>query len=307
MQLAVDLNKIRDNIKENIKDKLFNWIDVRYNAYGLGLDILDEILKIDNIGVFTNNLSEALKIRNIFKKTPIIISEIADIEQIYDVIMNNLILVVKDYDELEEIQNLKIRDELQLFLQLNINNFEDGLSTKYFYKAMELIKYEKHFNLRGVYAVVNNAKHNSLDNLQSILASNSMTSFVIGKKCDFVSDGFLTNDVFDNATKSFAVVDKCTKLTKKDIFVDKKVRKECYGIKLKINGVINTKNNKFKLDDKIYKKINLNEEYLYLIGNEPLKVGKKIDLTNYLIKDSNNNWEKTYILNGKTVEYNNFN
>ena len=35
-------------------------------------------------------------------------------------------------------------------------------------------------------------------------------------------------------------------MAKKDIFVDKKVRKECYGIKLKINGVINTKNNKFK-------------------------------------------------------------
>lgn len=307
MQLAVDLNKIRDNIKENIKDKLFNWIDIRYNAYGLGLDILDEILKIDNIGVFTNNLSEALKIRNIFKKTPIIIGEIDDIEQIYDVIMNNFIFVISEYEMLEEIKKLNIRDELQLFLQIDINNYEDGLSLKYFDKAVELIKNEKNFNLRGIFAIVNDIKSNKLDNLQTILDKKSLTSFVIGKKCDYVSDGFLTKEIFYNTTKSIAIVDKCYKLSKNTLFVNKKIRKDCFGIKLKINGVINIKNNKFKLDDKIYKKINLNEEYLYLIGNDPLKVGKKIDLTNFLIKDSNNNWEKTYILNGKTIEYNNFN
>ena len=306
MQLAVDLNKIRDNIKENIKDKLFNWIDVRYNAYGLGLDIVEEVLKIDNIGLFTNNLLDALKIRNVFKKTPIIVSEIDDIEQIYDVIMNNFIFVISEYEMLEEIKKLNICDELQLFLQIDINNYEDGLSLKYFDKAVELIKNEKNFNLRGIFAIVNDIKSNNLDNLQTILDKKSITSFVIGKKCDYVSDGFLTKEIFYNTTKSIAIVDKCYKLSKNTLFVNKKIRKDCYGIKLNTKEVINNEINKIKLDDKVYKKVYSNEDCLYLMGNEPIKVGKKINLTKYLPKKSNNNWEKTYILNGKTIEYNIF-
>lgn len=306
MFLAVDLNKIRDNIRKEVQDKLFNWIDIRYNIYGLGLNAIEEMLKFDNIGFFTNNLQDALKIRNVDKKKPIIINKLIDIDQIYDIIINDFILTINSYEQLEEIKKLNIQDDLQLFIQIDLNNFEDGLSLRNFDKAINLIKENKHFNLKGVFGIINNLKNSNITNLKEIIENYKLSSFLIGKKCSLTSDGFLTKDIYANVSNSLAIVEKCYKLEKNDFFIKTKIRRKCFGIKLNILGANLGKEKKYLIDNKFYKSIYQTDEYLYLVGKEALKVGKKLDFTKYFFINNDNNWKKIYILNGKNVEYNNF-
>ena len=114
MRTIVDLSIVRDNLKNHLNTKLFSWIDVRNNFYNFGLNLLEDLIKYNNIGIFTNTFEDALKIRNINKSLPIILTNIKNIEQAYDLVVNDITLVIKDYNQLEEITNLNIIDKLSI-------------------------------------------------------------------------------------------------------------------------------------------------------------------------------------------------
>ena len=300
MRTIVDLSIVRDNLKNHLNTKLFSWIDVRNNFYNFGLNLLEDLIKYNNIGIFTNTFEDALKIRNINKSLPIILTNIKNIEQAYDLVVNDITLVIKDYNQLEEIANLNIIDKLSIMLQIDINNYEDGIKCKNFSKVASLLEKNSFLNLAGVYVVVNDKKNN-LDDFKELIDKEQLRAFVIGDEVDFVSDGFVSKDLFSNAIRYELNVDKCFKLTKNDLFINKKIKKECYGIRIKADNIDLSLIDKVIIGSSSYKTIKTNHNTLFMIGKDVVKAGKKVDITSKVPNNCYTNWPVVYILNGKGV------
>ena len=300
MRTIVDLSIVRDNLKNHLNTKLFSWIDVRNNFYNFGLNLLEDLIKYNNIGIFTNTFEDALKIRNINKSLPIILTNIKNIEQAYDLVVNDITLVIKDYNQLEEITNLNIIDKLSIMLQIDINNYEDGIKCKNFSKVASLLEKNSFLNLAGVYVVVNDKKNN-LDDFKELIEKEQLRAFVIGDEVDFVSDGFVSKDLFSYAIRYELNVDKCFKLTKNDLFINKKIKKECYGIRIKADNIDLSLIDKVIIGNSSYKTIKTNHNTLFMIGKDVVKAGKKVDITSKVPNNCYTNWPVVYILNGKVV------
>ena len=301
MKVIVDINTIRNNFKNNINSNLFNWIDIRNNFMHTGLGLLEDFLKIDNIGFVTDNIKDALKIRNVNSHIPIIVMGIDNIEQVYDLIMNNIILGINDYSLMNDINELGIKDDLSLFIQIDINNYEDGISIKNYKK----LKDKDNITILGLYAVFND-NHNNIDDLKVLLEEEGLSSFAIGLKDKLFTDGFISSELLDNAIKYQVKVNKCIPLKKGDIFVNKKIKNDCYGIKITHIYEDLSKYNKLSIEDDSYKIIKYVDNSLYLIGKNPIKINKRIDITKYITSNLYINYPFIYNLNGKIINYTNF-
>ena len=302
MRTVVNLGILRDNLKDKLSNKLFSWIDVRNNFYNFGLNILEDIFKFDNIGIFTNDLKDAIRIRNVNKNVPIVLTNFKNIDQIYDLVVNNITLVIKEYSQLEEIEALNLQDKLSLMIQININNFEDGIKCKNFTKTMEYIDSCNCFTVVGIFTVVNDTKNNDISGFKDIIFKSQLRSFVIGSSIDYVSDGFISKEIFNNAINYELNVDKCFKLSKGDLFISKKIKKDCYGIRIKADNINLSRIDKLFIDGEKYISVKTNYNTLFMIGKNMVKAGKKIDITSLIPNNCYTNWPVFYFLNGKNVK-----
>ncbi len=301
MKIVVDIGQIRTNIKQLISSKLFNWIDIRNNFYGFGINLIEDLIKMDNIGFYTDDLKIALKIRNVNKTVPIILTKINDIDYIYDVIMNNIILSVDDAEIMDEILNANIEDKINIALRIDIKNFEDGITLREYKKIKEQLKDNKYIDITNVYTICNNEKNNDLDIFKSVIENANISSFIIGTNKDYTSSGFISKEIFNGAVKYKITVSKCYKLNKGDIFIDTKIRKECYGLRIKLLNAESFNIKEVLVEDNKYKAILANDYTLYLIGKKPVKNGKSIDITNFIWQKHHVNWPIYYKLNEKNI------
>ena len=300
MRIVVDVGLLRNNLKKEIASKIFSWIDIRNNFYNFGLSLLEDIFKIDNIGIFTNQLNDAIRVRNVNRQIPIVLTKISNIDQIYDVIINNIILVISDYNQLESIIKLNLQDKLSIIIQLNIDNYEDGIKYNCYNKVYDFIRTHKEFNLVGIYTIVNDM-NNDINKFISIVNEKPVRSFIIGFKHELVSDNFISKEIFNNSVRYELNVDKGYKLLKGDIFVNKKVKKDCYGIRIKADNIDLNLINRIVIDNIRFKTIKYNYNTLFMIGNAPIKSGKKIDITHLITNNCYTNWPVVYVLNGKIL------
>lgn len=302
MKVIVDVNTVRNNINQNIDSNLFNWIDIRNNFLNIGLDLVEDFLKIDNIGFVTNNIKDALRIRNVNKSIPIILLGIDNVDQVYDLIMNNIILGINDYSLLNDIKELNIKDNLSIFIQIDINNYEDGISIKNYKKFKE--SNNDSIKIVGLYSIINDKK-NQISDLEELLEEERLNSFAIGIKSPIFTDGFLSYELLNGVIKYQVKVGKCIPLKKGDVFVNKKIKNDCYGIKI-VNYFEDRDNlSKIVIDNTTYKIVSSFDNTLYLIGPSAIKNGKKVDITPYINKNSYINYQVIYNLNGKTINYTN--
>ena len=306
MKAVVDVGQIRNNIKDKMKYKLFNWIDIRNEFQNYGITILEDILKFEKIGLISDDLSAAVQIRNVNKIVPIIVTKIKNMDQIYDIIMNNLILSIDDMDMFNDLCHLKIQDPLQIAIRIDINNYEDGISSKNYLKIKEHLKSNKNIFLYLLYAKTNDNKYNNLEQFRELVRSEQASSFIIGKDVEFTSDGYLFKEVFANSLTYKITISKCYKLIKGTLFVNTKVKKDCYGIKIIAQNIDLTDLKKLKIDQTIYKAVYYNEDTLFLIGNEWVKSGRTIDLPKEIKVNNYFRLPIIYKLNDKTTNFNIF-
>lgn len=306
MKAVVDVGQIRNNIKDKMKYKLFNWIDIRNEFQNYGITILEDILKFEKIGLISDDLSAAIQIRNVNKIVPIIVTKIKNMDQIYDIIMNNLILSIDDMDMFNDLCHLKIQDPLQIAIRIDINNYEDGISSKNYLKIKEYLKSNKNIFLYLLYAKTNDNKYNNLEQFRELVRSEQASSFIIGKDVEFTSDGYLFKEVFANSLTYKITISKCYKLTKGTLFVNTKIKKDCYGIKIIAQNIDLTDLKKLKIDQTIYKVVYYNEDTLFLVGNEGVKSGRTIDLPKGIKVNNYFRLPIIYKLNDKTINFNIF-
>ena len=147
-----NLNSNIDYIKNNYNYKYYI-LDVTNNAFNHGMYIINYLNnKIDYS--YTTSFNDCVLIRKYTKDIPIIYSGLITKENIFDLIINNVIVVIKDKYIFKDIVNENIKDNLNVILNIDLDKY-NGINSKYdILDILELIKDNKYINVTGIKAKV---------------------------------------------------------------------------------------------------------------------------------------------------------
>lgn len=157
-QLEIKIEKLEENvqkIKKEYQDYEYQIMDLRNNCYGLGIYLVNTFSKYFQYG-FVTNIKEGLNIRKYNQDFPLLIKEEVIGEEIYDAINNNFTLTINNLNYLQDLSDLKIKDDLKLHLFIDNGSNLIGLKTlEEIKKAIEIINGHKHLILEGIYTEIN--------------------------------------------------------------------------------------------------------------------------------------------------------
>lgn len=127
----IDCEALENNIKE-IKNKYSDYKYyigvVKNNAYGHGLESIKYMIKGGINYLAVSSLEEALKVRNIDKKIPVLILEPIHLEDISDAINNNITITIDNKEYFDKLLIDKINVKFHLKIDSGMNRF--GLKDK---------------------------------------------------------------------------------------------------------------------------------------------------------------------------------
>lgn len=152
--VEINLETLEKNVKE-IKKKYKNYDYfigvIKTDAYGLGFETVDSLIKggVDYLAV--SYLEEAMLVRNINKEVPILCLQPIDLENINLAIKNNITLTIPDLDYLEKL-NKVLKKKIKVHLKIDSGMNRLGIKTKEeLEKCIELIENNKYIELEGIY------------------------------------------------------------------------------------------------------------------------------------------------------------
>ena len=122
-EVIIDLNKIKENTKNIVKkyhDYKYFIAVVKTNAYGLGYDIVPSLVEGGVNYLAVSYLEEALKIRKIDTKTPILCLQPILATEIEEAIKNNITITISSLDYLKKLNiNNKIKVHIKIDSGMN--------------------------------------------------------------------------------------------------------------------------------------------------------------------------------------------
>ncbi|MEG0794410.1 MAG: alanine racemase [Bacilli bacterium] len=155
-EFEIDLNILTNNTKKliaNYSDYNYFFADLRNNAFGLGIFVVNTLVNSGINYIFVSSLNDAIKVRRYNNEIPILVTDEIDKEYIFDAINNNITITVMSSNYLLEISKLKIKDELKIHILLD--NGSNKLGLKNYTKLKEIIDIintNKYLTLEGIYS-----------------------------------------------------------------------------------------------------------------------------------------------------------
>ncbi len=147
--IDIKIDNLQDNIDyfRNHYNYKYYILDVSNNAFYHGMYIINQIKNIDYL--YVNNFKDLLLVRKYNKKIPTIYSGNIDENNIYDLIMNNAILVIRNYDfkDYEE-----IKDDVEIIISIDIKGYNGFKNKEEIRDLGNLIKNNKHIKVLGLIA-----------------------------------------------------------------------------------------------------------------------------------------------------------
>lgn len=152
----IDGDILRKNVVE-IKNKFNNYEYyigvVKNNAYKHGIYVVNDLIAGGINYLAVSSLEEAIEIRKYNLNIPILCLEPIELEYIYDAINNNVTITIESLDYLEEINNLKLKDQLKIHLKIDSGMNRLGFkNSKHVKKAVYIIQDNKKLYLEGIYS-----------------------------------------------------------------------------------------------------------------------------------------------------------
>lgn len=152
----IDHETLTNNIKEIIKkypDYKYYFGIVKNNAYHHGIKIVNA-LKEGGINYFAvSSLEEAMELRKYNIDTPVLILEPIESEYIYDCITNNITITIENFEQIKEINDMKLAYELKIHLKIDTGMNRIGFKdSKELEKTVKVIKENEKLYLEGIYS-----------------------------------------------------------------------------------------------------------------------------------------------------------
>ena len=158
--LEIDLKRLYDNTKllvDNYNDYEYKFANLKDNAYGMGLEIVNTLVKANINYIYVGSLKDALDIRKYSQDINILVNYFVDIEEIYDAINNNIAITISNLEYLKKINELKLKDDLKIHIFIDNGSNKLGISD--------------HLELKEIIEIINNNKHLLLEGFYSDLTS----------------------------------------------------------------------------------------------------------------------------------------
>ena len=153
--MEIDLKKLKYNtglLCKSYGDYEYKIVDLKDNAHGLGLKIINEMNKYGINYCLVGSLKDALEIRKINKDIDILVNYYVTKEEIYDCINNNVTITIQSDEYLDEILSVEHKDNLNV--QILIDNGSNLLGIKTsneLDKMIDKINNVKNITLTGIY------------------------------------------------------------------------------------------------------------------------------------------------------------
>jgi len=311
MQYNNFININIDNLFHNInyiKTK-YNYsyyiLDVSNNAFNHGMYIINFLAdKIDYL--YTANFNDCALIRKYNKDIPIIYSGLVNDNNIFDLILNNIIVLIKDKDTLENIISLNIKDELNIILNIDVNNY-NGINSKHdILDIIDYLKDNKYINILGLKSKIYEDEYDNfkyiispLKDLQIMIFNNEEDKNKIkisnAIKLDYSIYGInnIKKSLFKkeeaNLKQTFTLNSKITKIIK-----NIKNKKESF-IGIIPFGYLNGLTEditKIYINNKLYNIKEIKDEYSLIEIDNSINVNDTVEITSF-----NNPLEAYYPLN----------
>lgn len=126
-------------------------MDVSNNAFNHGMYLINYFNgRIHYLWV--HSFQDVMLIRKYNKDIPILFNGEITKDNIYDLILNNCIFVIKSYEQLEEIISWNIKDQFSILLKIHLHN-QNGIYSKHIVEEIvELLKSHVTIHILGVRA-----------------------------------------------------------------------------------------------------------------------------------------------------------
>lgn len=153
--LEIDLKKLKNNTKllaKSYSDYKYKIVDLKDNAHGLGLKIINTMERYGINFCLVGSLKEALEIRKFNKNIPILASYYVTKDEVYDCINNDITITIFSKEYLDRLLNLKFKDNINVQILIDNGSNILGVNKK---SDLEYIikKFEetKNIKLTGLY------------------------------------------------------------------------------------------------------------------------------------------------------------
>lgn len=153
--LEIDLKKLKNNTKllaKSYSDYKYKIVDLKDNAHGLGLKIINTMERYGINFCLVGSLKEALEIRKFNKNIPILASYYVTKDEVYDCINNDITITIFSKEYLDRLLNLKFKDSINVQILIDNGSNILGVNKKsdleYIIKKIEETK---NIKLTGIY------------------------------------------------------------------------------------------------------------------------------------------------------------
>ena len=149
--ININIKNLNNNInylRNNYNYKYFI-LDVSNNAFNHGIYLINYLKNIDFL--YVNNFKDVLLVRKYNKNFPLIYEGELDEDIFYDLVMNDVIIVINDKEILNKI---KIKDQVSLILRIDTKDYI-GISKKTdILDILDIVKDNKYLNIKGIISEV---------------------------------------------------------------------------------------------------------------------------------------------------------
>lgn len=304
-----------DNLKDNILNFKNNYsyknyiLNVSNNALGHGIKLI-KYLDDEFHYVYTNNFQDVLNIKKYNHKIKIIYNGIISEDNIYDLILNDVIIVVKSKSIMDFILNLKINDKFDVIFSIDSYGYNGFNSKHEINDILEDIKKDVHINILGVIANLDEKDYldfkyitSPLKNLELVILNNENDKNNIKGSNAIILDksiyGIDTSKkkLFDKSVTSLKPILEVYSYIEK-IVISNTRKKELYLAIIPFGSIdgLNKNITKVFINNKFYNFKEIKEEYSIIIVDNSIKendiveiIGANNRLDSYIKDDILNN------------------
>lgn len=307
----------KSSLINNIKEFKNNYnydayiLNVSNNAFFHGMRII-KYISDEFEYYYTINFSDVVEIRKYNHKVKIIYDGPVHEDNIFDLILNDAIIVIKSKDVFDYILKLKIKDKFEMIFKIDKLGL-DGISSKIEIADMiEDIKDMVHINILGVIAEVdennymdfkyiveplkkmqlvilnNELDKNKIKMSNAILLDNSIYGIDTSKKKLFVKNNFNLSPVLEVYSTIIKIV---------------KIKNEYIGvIPMGLLHGLNT--NKVFINDKYYNIKDIKNDYTLISIDENIKVNDQVEIIGFNLP-SHSILELSFLTSNLQIDYKN--